>query len=635
MSGIAAIFQIDGGPADESAIRAMTHAMDYRGPDGMACWAHGPVALGHCTLHSTAEGREAAQPHASEDGRVQVVLDGYLANIAELRNELLGRGVALRNKSDVEIVLRAYETWGQDCPVRLQGEFAFIIWDARQGELFCARDHQGMRPLLYHFDGKRLLLGSDTVAILAALDHAPKPNLGFLAEVLKFEWYSRDETVWTGIMRLVQAHCMRATSTGLQIEQYWQLQVDRRLKYAREEDYADHYRELLAECVRTTARTDRPLAIEVSGGLDSTALFCMAAKLQQEDGLPAPSVRGYTMAGPPGTPADEIEYVHAVVEELGLPVAELPYFLPDLSWFTRDVERSCDLPSPPNGIISLNEEMAMTADGCRACMNGVGGDQWLDGSAYYYLEFARSGAIGSFLRAAGEDRRTRGWHWTARAMIHFGISPLLPSSVRKSARELKSLLVGRRPARNDLVLTPWAQEELQARRQRYRDTLPDDPQARLKLAKLADPYWSSMFDMNSRQEARNGLSQRHPMLCRPYIEFMAAIPEHLLLRRGVRKCLHREALKGILPEKVRNRTSEGSTSQVYHRLSDQIIANLRAHGSEGLAPLVSASEIEEQVSLYCNAAIDRRSIFALWPAYVISTFLEISGNLSFSRKVRL
>ncbi|TIX48965.1 asparagine synthetase B family protein [Alteraurantiacibacter aquimixticola] len=629
MSGIVAIFETCGGEAEAGAVEQMARAMEYRGLDGMSCWTQGPVALGHCATYSTAEEREAIQPHASEDGRVRLVLDGYLTNIDALRRELRDRKIVLRNSSDAEIVLRAWELWGRDCPQRLEGEYAFILWDGRSGELFCARDHQGLRPLLYHFDGRRLLLGTDAVAILAALPHRPAPNAGFLTEVLTFQWYSRDETVWSGIMRLPQAHSLQASGSGLRIGQYWQLDTSRRLTYAREDDYAEHYRELLAEAVRSCARTDRPLAVEASGGLDSTALFCMAHRLQDSGTLPAPEVRGYTMAGPPGTPADEIEYVHAVVEELGVPVAEHPYFLPDLEWFAANARQSCDLPLPPNGAISLTEERAIAADGCRACMNGLGGDQWLDGSAYYYLEFLRAGDWRKLARTVRGDIAARGWHWTARALTHFGVSPMLSPGLRSAARRIKALVPHRARPSQALELTAPAAAELRDRRQRYLDSLPSDRQARLKLEKLAHPYWSSMYDMNSRQAALNGLSQRHPMLSRPYIEFMAAVPEHLLLRRGVRKCLHRDALAGILPEKVRLRTSEGTTDQVFHRLSEPMIAQLRSPEGQSLARLIVPQELERTIGEYCSAAIDNRSLLALWPIYVIFTILGISGGASF------
>ena len=127
-----------------------------RGPDGITHWHGGSAALGFCALHTTRESLSCEQPLVSDDGQLVLVQDGYLHNLEALRNELKSMGAKFRTTSDAEVVVRAYELWGEACARRLEGEFAFVIWDARRGTAFCARDHAGLRPLNYHWDGKRL-----------------------------------------------------------------------------------------------------------------------------------------------------------------------------------------------------------------------------------------------------------------------------------------------------------------------------------------------------------------------------------------------------------------------------------------------------------------------------------------------
>lgn len=613
MSGIAAIFHADGQPADPQVLAAMTGAMAYRGPDGIANWCEGPVAIGHCLLVSTAEQRRGPQIAGNADSTVQVALDGYLHNPDELRGELKAIGHPVRNCTDAEIVLRAYEAWGSECPVRLEGEFAFVLWDGRRREVFCARDHQGLRPLLYHWDGKRLLVASDATGILAALPEEPKPNLGYLAQVLTWEYYTRDETKWNGIVRLAQAHAMVASSSGLRTSQYWSLPIGQSPPYRKEADYIAHYRELLADSVRRSARSDRPLAIEASGGLDSTALFCMAHHLQRNGPFPAPAIRGYTLAGPPGTGADEIAYPRAVAAELGVKISEHPYFAPPLDWFDRDAACSRDLPLMPNGAMSILEEQAMVADGCRACINGVGGDQWLDGSPFYYSELARRGAVSDLVRAAMADIAAQGMGKTLQLAWRYGLKPAIPAGLRPALLAMRNLVRrrGEDSGQSHPLLTPQAAQMLADRRALWQASLHPDLHARLKLSKWSHPYWSTMFDLNSRQEAQSGLSQRHPLLARRYMTFMAAVPEHLLLKGGITKQLHRKALAGILPDKVRLRTDKAWTDFLFQNLANSIVDRLLKDTSPIVGELVAPEQLSRICEQYRNATIDSEDFFYL------------------------
>ncbi|WP_298289304.1 hypothetical protein [Novosphingobium sp.] len=133
----------------------MTAAMDFRGPDGFHHHVGADFALGHCAFHTTPGSAEAPQPLFSEDRKFAVVMDGWLANPDELRAELESRKARVRGPSDAELVLQAYAEWGDDCANHLEGEYAVVIYDAYRRRAFCLRDHMGMRPLFYHWNGRR------------------------------------------------------------------------------------------------------------------------------------------------------------------------------------------------------------------------------------------------------------------------------------------------------------------------------------------------------------------------------------------------------------------------------------------------------------------------------------------------
>ena len=170
MSGIAGIIHFDGKPVEPGLVEKMTTAMAHRGPDGIHHWVKGSIGLGQCMLRTTPESLEETQPLTNEDASLVLVMDGRVDNWEELRGELLGRGAVLRDRSDAELVLRAYQIWGRECLPHIDGDFALVIWDARRQEAFCARDRMGNKPFNYHWDGKtlrlRLRVASDPCAAL-------------------------------------------------------------------------------------------------------------------------------------------------------------------------------------------------------------------------------------------------------------------------------------------------------------------------------------------------------------------------------------------------------------------------------------------------------------------------------------
>jgi asparagine synthase (glutamine-hydrolysing) len=261
MSGIAGIIRFDGAPVESGLVEKMTADMAYRGPDGINHWVKGSVALGQCMLRTTPESLEEIQPLTNEDQSLVLVMDGRVDNWEELRKHLLTRGAALRNCADAELVLRAYETWGRDCLTHFDGDLALVIWDARRQEAFCARDRVGNKPFHYHWNANTLVFASELHPILA-LPWVPQiPNEGMLAEFLAAEWYTRDETLWIGILRLVAANCMTVGRRGLQIDQYWEPDLWAVPVYTKDEEYFEHYREVLTDSIRRLTRSHRPVAV--------------------------------------------------------------------------------------------------------------------------------------------------------------------------------------------------------------------------------------------------------------------------------------------------------------------------------------------------------------------------------------
>lgn len=593
-------------------------AMHERVRDDSGTWTSGTFALGAVVLHTTTESLEAAQPLASADGSLVLAMDGFLTNWEELRRDLLARGAVLRNRSDGELVLHAYQLWGEDCAVRLEGEFAIILADQRRQRIFAARDHQGLRPLYVYEDEQAVLFASELSAIIAASQRAPAPNMDYLAGIAAVKWYQRDATVWRGIERVPQSHWMIMDRSGRRVQRYYAVPEEVTLHYRREEDYVDHYRSVLIEAVRRTARSHRPLAIAVSGGLDSSAIYCIADRLEREGRLPAPGLQGYALAGEEGTDAYELPYARAAAEHCGRTLVEAPLFLPPIDWFINRARAECDVPIPYNGAMSIGIEQRAKQDGSVVFLNGTGGDQWLDGTAEYYAEFARAFDVAGFAGALLRDVRVQGWRTTLPLALRLGASPFVPRALRLAVRRHRRERRYRDPADMFWMRPEWRERLLDIEAAFVAD-LPEAPRAQGNWNRVYSPYNTFVRDLIGRQRARFGIESRDPMFSRGFIEFCASAPKALFREGETTKVLHRKAMRGILPDRIVDRMTKAEFSVPGIRVAQARRAQDWAPGV--LGPFCDLDGLKRLTGSGGKLTIDPQRGWAVWGVYAVAAFL--------------
>ncbi len=559
LSGFAAIVRFDGQPVDPAALERMTGAMAYRAEDGIRHLHTAPMGMGHCAFRTTPEAAEAVQPLRDADGRLAIVMDGWLANPDELRAELLAKGAPPRWPSDAELVLQAYRVWGEDCVDRIEGEYACVIHDAALARVFCAKDHAGMRPLFHHWDGRRLLVASDVAAVLAAQDFAQRLNEDRMAQYLASDFQTLDETVWAGVMRLPLASCMTVDASGPKVRQYWSLSSGERIRYRRDEDYFAHYREVLMDCVRRASRSQLPIACEVSGGHDSSAIFALARRLKEAGQLQAPDALGFTYRGIPGTISDEIAYARDVGRFLGVPIHEAEPTLPDISWFINQISRDRDIPLFPNGQSASAQMALIRTHGCRVVLDGEGGDEFVGASDHFIHAALRDGQWGLLARELRIKARKHGARHAAQRLFRFGLRQFLPAPLNTLVRAWR----GYQPASQHGTLegrdwlAPAVHDRLASRQETLwrEDTIwrMRDPWRRRLWRELNDPFFEVMRDNGARLSAHLGVELRSPMYTRRFIAFIAAMPPTLTIREGEGKYIHLKALEHDLPRSVLDR----------------------------------------------------------------------------------
>ena len=569
MSGIAGIIRFDSAPADAGALAAMTDAMRFRGPDGIRHWSAGSVALGHCQLATTAESVHEIQPLANEDSSVVLVCDARLDNWEELRRDLLARGARLRTDSDAELLLRAYECWGEDCARRVEGDFALVVWDARRHTAFCARDYAGMRRFFYHWDGHRLVFATDIHALLACSLVRQELNAARIAECLSLAADAPEQTWWRGIVRLLPAHSMVVDAAGARTRRYWEPDFDARLPCSSADDYVAYYREVLADAVRRQSRSARPLAFDVSGGLDSSALFAMGDRLHGEGRLLAPGLLGFHLRVNDSR-AQETEFCRAVAAHLGRQIHEVEPDVPPLESLLEDALRFCDVPEMPSLSMTRSASAAAAASGCRVVIEGFGGDEWA-GGCVNHRDAIRSLDARLILDLVESDRRAAGLPRALWRFLRWGVVPALWPQL------------GFATWRADLHwLTPAARSLVQARRERAGVRHRVGPLG--SLAQEQEREWLDrrfeIFELIELARARFGLERRSPYWSRRLVEASIATPHSMRWRGLQKKWVHREATRGLLPEVVRLRTGKANFAEMTGRFEHLA----RAHVASKVLP---------------------------------------------------
>lgn len=549
MSGIAAIYQRDGRPVYPKMLAKMVEAMAHRGPDGMTHWVDGAIGLGHCLMHTTPESLQEHQPVC--DGGCWLVWDGRLDNREDLRRTCKSEGIPRGAETDPELVLGAYQLWGQRCVERLVGEFAFVVWDERTRTLFGARDRIGLKPLYYTQKGPTLLIASEAKALLRVLDRMPKPDDELVLAMLLSECREPDNhrSLFAGIHRLPPGHTMSVKEGHVQIQRYWQINPTKHTLYKRPEVYVEHFHALLEEAVKCRTRSAFPIGVFLSGGLDSSTLATLAAS----HGSVVEAVTAFTE----DPWSDERTHARQVCEAAGIRHWELTGTSRNpLDGLDRTLwEVECPLVSTDRNGPALTE--LLHSRNCRIVLDGEGGDQLLDEDGYLADLFIRTNPI-RFLRETQQFAQWRG------DRFKYLLQDTLTEALSPRLRALGKRILRRVP--------PWMNQDLaRTHHLAARMCTPRVPIAfpfRCQTVAYEDvlsPYFLLKLELEEREAAFGGRATWYPFLDSRLLEFILSIPWHQFCHDGQRKWLLRQAMKGTLPETIRLRQGKGDWANVMDR----------------------------------------------------------------------
>jgi asparagine synthase (glutamine-hydrolysing) len=569
MSGIAAVYYLDGRPADRGLIGGMLGAAAYRGPDGLFSWIDGPVALGHAMLRITPEAIGESQPLVDERTGLAVAMDGRVDNRDELKELLERQGLRLASNTDAEIVLRAYQCWGEESPAKILGDFAFALWDRRKRQLFCVRDFASVQPFFYYLDDRSFICASEPQQILIEPSVPREPDETVVGVYLSGMLMDPVATVYRAIRRLEGGCSLTVRPGKIDRRRYFDLDPAKKIRYRTDAEYAEHFESLFKQAVRCRMRNIDGVAAELSGGLDSSLVVGTVQRLLRE-GI-APAARFETFSIKFDDPqADERGFIADVAAMWGLETNWSAPFYAKFADYLADIRRYHYLCARPNFVMDGLMHRAMHERGYRVVLTGQGGDQWFSGSPDCFADLLcdfRFVELFRLLRGeAAYPTRVLGGQGPLALLLRRTLWPLVPPQPKFLLNQLRGVR----------LVPPFVNSDF-ARRldlERLRNT----PTRQLRGLDFSQRTMFQVLnlgisihfaELNERECARAGLEGRHPFYDRRIIEFAFAIPEDQRCRPRETKYVIRQAGRGMLPESVRQRRNKAEFSHMLvHGLKD-------------------------------------------------------------------
>lgn len=398
MCGIAGVLNVTGEPVAPPVLQRMTDLLAHRGPDGEGQYVCGAIGLGHRRLAIIDLSEAGRQPIANETGSVVVTYNGEIYNFQELRADLEARGHRFRSRTDSEVVVHAYEEWGTACVERFNGMFAFGLWDADRRRFFMARDHFGIKPLYYAWDGRSLVFASEIKAILAHPSVACRVHAPALNQYFTFQNILTDETLFEGIriLRPGTFVTVDGDTRSFQACTYWDFDFTRPLTIDRQEAEDELYR-LFTKAVKRQLVSDVPVGAYLSGGIDSGSI---AAVARRGLGRLTTFTCGFDLTSASGLEVAWDERANAEVlanllktehYEVVLHAGDMEHVMPDLIWGLEDLRvGQCY----PNFYVAR-----LASKFVKVVLSGAGGDELMGGYPWRYFRSVNSDGRDGFYRS--------------------------------------------------------------------------------------------------------------------------------------------------------------------------------------------------------------------------------------------
>jgi asparagine synthase (glutamine-hydrolysing) len=535
--------------AEFGLVHRMCDVIRHRGPDDEGIHVEAGVGLGMRRL-SIIDLSTGQQPIHNEDRSVWIVFNGEIYNYRELRAELEACGHAFYTSSDTEVIVHAYEQWGEAAFRRLRGMFGIGLWDRPRRTLLLVRDRSGMKPLHFIERHGRLYFGSEIKSLIAAGAVEREIDLEALDHYLSFLYAPRDRSLFKGVRKLPPGHLLRWRDGRAEISTYWEIDATEPFQGSAEEAAAS-LRGILADAVRSHMVSDVPLGAFLSGGVDSSLVVGLMAEASSQP------VKTFSI-GFDEPQFDELEHARTVATHFGTDHHEFVVRPDGLSILDRMIEHF-DEPFADSSAIPTWYVSEVAGRHVKVVLSGDGGDE-LFGGYDRYLPHPRVAQFDR-LHVPGA-RRLAGAVW-----------PILPHGVRgknylrhvsrdDNGRYLDSIAFFQADEKDALYsadvrrsLAHWsAEDSLGARFTRFAG-LPHD--SRMMRFDFETYLPEDVLTKVDRMSMAHSIESRVPLLDNQVIDFAATLPAHLKIKNGRRKHILKEAVRSLLPPGIIDRKKQG------------------------------------------------------------------------------
>lgn len=556
MCGIGGFISLQGDPVGygDAALDAMGKLIAHRGPDGFGRWLDdtGRVGLVHRRLAIIDLTPAGAQPMHGPNGTV-ISYNGEIYNFIELRRELAG-GWTFTSSSDTEVILAAYDRWGEACVEHLRGMFAFAIWDQRNNKLFAARDRFGIKPFHYTVQKEALYFASEAKALLPFLNEIDTDS-DALSEYLTFQYTIGEKTLFKSISSLLPGHVLRVENGSLAVRRYWDVQYD--VDFDHSAGYFERrFTELMSDSMQVHLRSDVPVGSYVSGGLDSSLVALLAAQLDHRS---RDAFHGRFLEYPG---YDESRYARTVTDLADMSLHMIDITAEDFRNHIGDVIYHLDFPVAGPGSFPQYMVSALAAKHLKVVLGGQGGDELLGGYARYLIAYFEQ-----CIKAA-VDGTYRNGHYvvTIESIVpNLGLlreyKPLMKEFWRDGLFEDLDRRYFRLIDRStDMVgEVDWSALNKTAVFESFRSIFNNQENVR------KEAYFDKMthFDfkcllpallhVEDRMSMAHGLESRVPLLDHPLVEFLASVPADVKFMGGQMKQLMKTSYRDTLPQALLER----------------------------------------------------------------------------------
>ncbi|MGA6955073.1 MAG: asparagine synthase (glutamine-hydrolyzing) [Candidatus Acidiferrales bacterium] len=568
MCGICGAIGFDSPETGEAVVRRMLAAIVHRGPDEEGIFSAPPVVAGSRRL-SIIDLPGGSQPVWNETGTLAVVYNGEIYNFRELRAELESSGHKFRTRSDTEVVVHAYEQWGEQCAAKLRGMFAFAVVELPQGRngratsVFLARDPLGIKPLYYARGDGAFVFASEVRALLASRCVAPQLSEEAVPSYLLFGSVCEPMTMVQGVLSLPPGHSLKIRADeplrAPEPKLYWDFARDfpksadaeRKSAPADSSAAASAVRALLEDSVRGHLIADVPIGVFLSSGLDSTVIAALASQVQK-------GVHTFTVAFP-DSEFSEAEIARKTAERFGSEHSELTISGAEMVARLDEAVASFDQPSM-DGINTFFVSWAARQAGLKVALSGLGSDELFGGYTSFRAtsQVARLAGVARCVPKAVRELATAGFKRTktyrgAPDVFRKALSAWLDPNLFASPYFYTRALFTPRTVASRLGddtsawdAMPWMQWLTNAARQAQ----PMDPFTRISWLELRSYLVNTLLRDTDAMSMRHSLEVRVPFLDAPLVEYVLGVPESLKGNAGRPKSLLIDAMKDLLPAEV-------------------------------------------------------------------------------------